>query len=162
MNTLTAGLSIMQNMGLVDRLLRLGLGAAMLGVAFYFVVFTAGSSPWWEAYAMVVAIYPILTGAMGWDPFYALLRVRSCSLDGRNRCGTLPYEFRAMTGRVPEVCEISSEHSLESCHDADVVKPHHKQWRVDQDPMIYPDDADWDEYLKRQRVREEGGRRVSH
>ena len=155
MTTLTAEPSVMQNMGLVDRLFRLGLGIAMLGFAFYFVAFTAGTSVWWEAYAMVVAIYPVLTGAMGWDPFYALFRVKSCSVTGRNRCGTLPYEFRAMTGRAPEVCELDSEHSLESCHDAGVVKPHHKQWQVNQDPMIYPDDADWDEFLKRQHPKEE-------
>ncbi len=149
MTTMTVEPSVMQNMGLIDRLFRLGLGIAMIGFAFYFVAFTGGASVWWEAYAILAAIYPVLTGAMGWDPFYALFRVKSCSLTGRNRCGTMPYEFKAMTGHTPEVCEIDSEHSLESCHDAGVSKPHHKLWRVNQDPMIYPDDADWDEYLKR-------------
>ncbi len=153
MTTITAEPSVMQNMGLVDRLLRLGLGIAMLGVALYFAMFATEASSWWQAYAMVVAIYPILTGAMGWDPFYAFLKVKTCALTGRNRCGTLPYEFKAMTGRAPEYCEIDSEHSLESCHDAGVVKPHHRSWRVNQDPMIYPDDADWDVFLKRQRAR---------
>jgi len=155
MTTLTVDTPVViQNMGLFDRLFRLTLGIAMFVFAYYFVVFAGSTSALWDSYAMLIAIYPILTGALGWDPFYAMFKVKSCSITGRNRCGTLPYEFKAMAGHAPEVCEIGSEHSLESCHDAGVTKPHHKFWRVNQDPMIYPDDDDWDEYLKRMRDKE--------
>ncbi len=146
--------SVMQNMGFFDRLFRLALGISMIAFAYYFAVYAGFTSAGWGGYAMLISIYPILTGTLGWDPFYAMFNVKSCSLTGRNRCGTLPYEFKAMTGHAPEVCEIDSEHSLESCHDAGVTKPHHKYWRINQDPMIYPDDADWDEFLERQRTRD--------
>ena len=146
-----------QNIGLADRLFRLAVGIAMLAVAYYLVVTTGSKATLWDTYALLLSVYPILTGAMGWDPFYAIFHVKSCALTGKNQCGTLPYQIKTMTGHAPQVCDITEEHSLESCHDEGVERPHHKMWRVNQDPMLYPDDADWEDYLKRQRAKKTAG-----
>ncbi len=73
-----------------------------------------------------------------------MFRVKSCSPTGKNQCGTLPYQFKATMGDAPLVCDISEEHSLESCHDEGMEPPHHKMWRINQNPMIYPDESDWE------------------
>lgn len=139
-----------QNMGLVNRLVRFLMGAGILA---YFVLFYAMNHPvWtlgWQVAAVAVSIYPILTAMVGWDPFYALFNVRSCNDSGRNQCGTLPYQIKAMLGHAPKYCDIDTEHSLEACHDEPEERPHHAMWRVNQKPMIYPDEEDWDDYFKR-------------
>jgi hypothetical protein len=141
-----------QNIGLIDRLLRLFIGAALIGAAYYYSAYVdLVARIWdvWGSFSMMIALYPIFTGMLGWDPFYALFHVRSCSITGRNQCGTLPYQVKAMFGHAPKYTESETEHSLESCHDEPVEHPHHKVWRVDEDPILYPDDKAWHSYFLR-------------
>jgi hypothetical protein len=54
------------------------------------------------AIAVLLAVYPLMTTAMGWDPFYALFGARSCSVEGgRNQCGTFPYQVDSALGNEP-------------------------------------------------------------
>jgi len=100
-----------------------------------------------------ISVYTLLTATLGWDPLYALLHIRSGSRTGRNQCGTLPYQVKAILGRAPKYCdsdEIGVEHSLEACHDTAEEQPHHATWKVEQEPMIYPSDAQLNTYFKEQ------------
>ncbi|MEW6336696.1 MAG: YgaP family membrane protein [Acidobacteriota bacterium] len=56
-----------RNVGGADRMLRLALGAAIIGVGVYY-------RNWWGA----VGIVPILTAAIGWCPAYLPFGVSSC------------------------------------------------------------------------------------
>lgn len=56
-----------QNVGGVDRVARLLVGAAIIGIGIYF-----GS--WWG----VVGVVPILTAAIGWCPAYLPFGISSC------------------------------------------------------------------------------------
>lgn len=56
------------NVGGVDRILRIVVGLALIGLAF-----TGTLGPW--AYLGVV---PLLTGALGWCPPYAMLGWNTC------------------------------------------------------------------------------------
>lgn len=145
-----------QNMGLADRILRLMIGAAMLAGGSVFVV-QAGAL---HAYnileavmliTMMVSVYPLLTAILGVDPVYSLFNTRTCSDSGRNQCGTFPYQVKAALGKAPRYCEASDDHSLEGCHDESEEKPHHAVWRVDKEPMLYPDDKAMAEFADRER-----------
>lgn len=139
-----------QNMGLLDRVLRFIGGALILGML---VLYYEMKHAWLPLSVMVyttgISIYPILTALIGWDPFYSLFNVRSCGNAGKNQCGTFPYQVMAMMGRAPKYCDSETEHSLEACHDDAEEQPHHETWKVNQKPMIYPDEADWDDYFKK-------------
>jgi hypothetical protein len=79
-----------QNISVVDRIIRLIVGFSMLGV----VLFIENLSPGLIAFFGLLSIIPILSGIMGWCPFYAMFNVRSCSVDNpHNRCGTLPFQI---------------------------------------------------------------------
>ena len=59
-----------------------------------------------SAIAILLAVYPLMTTMMGWDPIYQLFGARSCSIEGgRNQCGTLPYEVDAALGHKPQPTE---------------------------------------------------------
>jgi len=156
MITLTKDVHPPQNIGLIDRLIRLLIGAVLIGTSYYYVAhMDQVASVWdvWGTYAILIAIYPIMTGMLGWDPFYAALHMRSCGDAGRNQAGTLPYQVEAMFGHTPKYTESDSERSLGSTHDEAKEHPHHKIWRVDEDPILYPDDKAWHRYFMRRRVR---------
>lgn len=156
MITLTKDAHPLQNIGLLDRVIRLLIGAVLIGTSYYYVAhMDQVASVWdvWGTYAILIAIYPIMTGMLGWDPFYAALHMRSCGDAGRNQAGTLPYQVEAMFGHTPKYTESDSERSLGSTHDEAVEHPHHKIWRVDEDPILYPDDKAWHRYFMRRRVR---------
>lgn len=143
--------SVVQNMGLVDRAARFLIGGALVGVALdYYEMKHPPIGPGLQLLMVGISVYPLMTAMIGWDPFYALFHVRSCSGSGRNQCGTLPYQVKAMIGRAPKYCEISDEHSLEACHDSPEERPRHAIWRVDMEPMIYPSDAQLNAYFKEQ------------
>ena len=145
-----------QNIGLIDRVVRLLIGATLIGTAYYYSAekdLAARLWDVWGSYSMMIAFYPIITGMLGWEPFYALFRVRSCGGSGRNQCGTLPYQVEAMFGHAPRYTESETEHSLEACHDDPVEHPHHKVWRIDQEPMLYPDDRAWHRYFMRLKLK---------
>ncbi len=145
-----------QNIGLFDRVLRTAVGTAMLAGGAVFVI-QAGEN---HAYTMMetgvlvmmlVSIYPLLTAIIGVDPFYSAASIRSCSDSGRNQCGTFPYQVKAALGKGPRYCETDGEHSLASCHDEPEEHPHHVYWQVDQEPMLYPDDATIEKFAARER-----------
>ncbi len=57
------------NTSSLDRAVRLGLGLLML---------VLGWQPWlggWAFVFRVVALYPLITGVVGWCPVYAMLRI---------------------------------------------------------------------------------------
>lgn len=149
MITLAEKSHVVQNMGLIDRALRLLIGVALLGVSYYYAIHSGMKFEIFEFYSFAIALYPVFTGMFGWDPFYALFNGRSCSDTGRHQCGTLPYQWKVLMGHAPKYCESDTEHSLESCHDGAEEHPHHKVWRVDEEPMLYPDDKAWRGYFKR-------------
>lgn len=123
---------VIQNLGLIDRVVRLVVGVGLISVAYYLSVHTEMKLHLWDGYlAFVIALYPLFTAMLGWDPFYKMADVRSCSDTGKNQCGTLPYEMKAMGGHAPKFCEGDTEHSLESCHDEPEDRPRHKTWKVD-------------------------------
>ena len=71
----------------------------------------------WVRYAYAIALYPLFTGMLGWDPLYALFGSRTCNSEGRNPCGSLPYQLRALFGRAPRYCDSDLDRSLAGCHD---------------------------------------------
>lgn len=106
--------STVQNLGLADRVIRFSAGAALMGYAAYDLVQGAAFSGW-HAFAMLAAVYPLMTGMLGWGPFYAMLGVKSCGVDGRNQCGSFPYEVRSALGRAPKECNVRDGRSLGNC-----------------------------------------------
>ena len=152
MITLAEKSHVVQNMGLIDRAARLLIGVALLSVSYYYAIHSSVKFEVFEFYSFAIALYPIFTGMFGWDPLYALFNGRTCSDSGRNQCGTLPYQWKAITGHAPKYCDSDAEHSLEACHDEPEEHPHHKVWRVDEEPMLYPDDKAWRGYLRRKQT----------
>lgn len=93
-------LGVAQNLGLFDRIARLVLGWSLLGYAAFDLMF-GGATASWHGFAMIIAIYPLMTGMLGQDPLYALIHARSCDTQGRNQCGTMPFEIAAALGKHP-------------------------------------------------------------
>jgi hypothetical protein len=148
----------LQNTGLFDRTIRFLIGGAMLagGIAYLNLV----SEPLAQTtgivafIVMILSLYPLLTALVGVDPIYAAAGIRSCNDSGRNQCGTLPYQIMAILGKAPRYCETDDERSLTSCHDEHQEHPRHARWKVDQKPMLYPDDETMDEFAERERMQE--------
>lgn len=107
-------LSVVQNLGLYDRCLRVLAGVILLGGSVAHLVL-ADSMVSWHAYTSLLSIYPFLTGILGWDPLYEMAEVRSCQLTGRNQCGTFPYELESVLGGTPQP-EEEYDHSLAGVH----------------------------------------------
>jgi hypothetical protein len=60
----------MRNEGAIDRVLRVGLGVALIAL-----VFVGPQTPWgW------LGLVPLLTGLVGFCPLYRLVGVNSCKL----------------------------------------------------------------------------------
>ena len=115
MERIALKLFVVHNIGLVDRMLRLSIGAAMLAGGVVSMLSHAVLT--WEPYAILISVYPLMTSMLGWDPFYATLDTRTCSLaGGRNACGTFPYELDAMIVGDRLVPDSDYEHSLTSSH----------------------------------------------
>ncbi len=151
-----------QNMGLVDRVLRFSGGALIVGaIVLYYEMEHAWLPMPVMVYATAISLYPILTGLLGWDPFYGLFSIRSCGEAGRNQCGSFPYQVKAMMGHAPQYCDTDDERSLEACHDEPGERPRHRSWHVDQEPMIYPDDKTLDDYVKAHPRATQAGKRGS-
>ncbi|MFQ5468711.1 MAG: DUF2892 domain-containing protein [Gammaproteobacteria bacterium] len=97
----TRKIAVFQNLGAVDRVIRVVLGTVLLGGAIINMQ-TIGAITAWHALAGLVSVYPFLTGILGWDPFYSMFGARSCNIDGgRNACGSFPYEVDAAAGHNP-------------------------------------------------------------
>jgi len=60
----------MRNQGTIDRVLRVGLGVALIAL-----VFVGPQTPWgW------LGLVPLLTGVVGFCPLYRLVGVNTCKL----------------------------------------------------------------------------------
>ncbi len=114
MNTITDKLGVVQNTGLFDRLFRVLIGVLMLGGALYHLM-TYNVSISWHAYVALLSVYPLMTGMLGWDPFYSAGRMKTCGLSEKNQCGTLPYQIDAAMGHHP-VPDHEYDHSLTGSH----------------------------------------------
>jgi len=63
-----------RNEGTVDRVLRVVVGALMIGAFFYF----PSESPW--QYAWLIGLVPLLTGLVGSCPLYRIFGLSTCPL----------------------------------------------------------------------------------
>jgi hypothetical protein len=61
-----------KNIRIWDRILRIAVGLAMLLAAS-----TGAVEGMWRVALLLFAWVPLVTGAFGWDPIYALLRIGS-------------------------------------------------------------------------------------
>ena len=84
MITLAEKSHVVQNMGLVDRAVRLLIGVALLSVSYFYAIHAEGQYQIVEFFSFAIALYPIFTGMFGWDPAYAMFHGRTCSDTGRN------------------------------------------------------------------------------
>jgi hypothetical protein len=107
-------LNVVQNMGLMDRMVRVSIGTAL--IAGGIVSMHNNVMLTWEPYAILISCYPLLTCILGWDPVYEMFEARTCSLEaGRNECGTLPFEIDAALGHKP-LPDRDFDHSLYGAH----------------------------------------------
>jgi len=116
MSRITGHTVPVENIGLVDRLVRFFGGVALMAFGVYSAITTSHDVV--SAATILLAVYPLMTAMMGWDPFYQMIGGRSCSLEGgRNQCGTLPYEVDAALGHNPHPDEgYEYDHSLAGSH----------------------------------------------
>lgn len=109
-------LDVVQNIGLADRAVRVVIGLGLLaGMLTYFT--STDDKVTWQAYLGLFAVYPLMSGILGWCPLYALTGSRSCSLseDSRNQCGTVLYQIDAAMGHHPRP-DHEYDHSLAGSH----------------------------------------------
>lgn len=105
-----------ENIGLVDRMVRFFGGGALMAFGVMSALLTGHDVI--SAVAILLAVYPLMTTLMGWDPVYQLFGARTCSVEGgRNQCGTLPYELDSALGHEPAPDEgYNYDHSLTGSH----------------------------------------------
>ena len=105
-----------ENIGLVDRMVRFFAGGILMTYGVLSAFLTGHDVV--SATAILLAVYPLMTTMMGWDPFYEIFGARSCQLEGgRNQCGTLPYELDSALGHEPKPDEgYDYDHSLTGSH----------------------------------------------
>lgn len=114
---LTHHMGPVQNMGWIDRVLRFALGFALIVLVLLDMDQSAPLGGY--AYLPLLAIYPLITAILGWDPLYAMGHIRSCEKSGRNQCGTFPYEIETAMGKKLECgegddCSVSGSHPSKS------------------------------------------------
>jgi hypothetical protein len=112
MNQLGVKFGVIQNVGWLDRLLRVIGGAILLAVPVSFILVNLENASW-ASYVVLVSVYPLLTGIIGWDPVYEIAKVKTCGMSERNPCGTFPFEVDAALGHHP-IPRSDIEHSLEN------------------------------------------------
>ncbi|MBL1293677.1 MAG: DUF2892 domain-containing protein [Thiotrichales bacterium] len=111
-------LAEVHNIDLIDRVARILLGATLVGGAITSIL--NSSVVTWQVSVALFAIYPLMTGMLGWDPVYAVGHKKACDLSNRNRCGTFPYQIDAILGHNPISDEgYEYDHSLTACHHED-------------------------------------------
>ncbi len=115
MKQIRTQLGVIQNMGWLDRVIRVLVGTAMLIYPVFLMLTNDTVQPPWLLYSMLLSVYPWLTGIIGFDPVYKQFVVRTCDTSDRNPCGTFPYELDAALGRHP-IPNSEVERSLERSH----------------------------------------------
>ena len=105
-----------ENIGLADRMIRFFAGGALMAYGVLSALILGHDVM--SAVAILLAVYPLMTMMMGWDPFYELFGTRTCDVtSGRNQCGTLPYEVDSALGHEPKPDEgYEYDHSLTGSH----------------------------------------------
>jgi hypothetical protein len=111
MKTLRTRLGVIQNISLVDRMMRAAATALLLAVPAIYIVNYDGAYQWWHGVMWLLSIYFGLTALCGCDPFYRAADYKTCDGSGKNQCGTLPYQVDAALGNKP-VPEKDFDHSL--------------------------------------------------
>jgi hypothetical protein len=106
-----------QNLGLIDRILRMAIGVFLIAVPYVELTSPGASAAWWHGLSMAIAVYFCLTGAMGTDGVLKVLNVKTCDTSNRNQCGSLPFQIDAMLGNDPKP-EDHTEHTLLHSHHA--------------------------------------------
>jgi len=116
MSKISGKIAPAENIGLVDRMVRFFGGGVLMTIGVLSALFTKHDV--FSATAILLAVYPLMTTLMGWDPFYQLFGARTCTLEGsRNQCGTLPYEVDAALGHKPQPTQgYEYDHSLAGSH----------------------------------------------
>jgi hypothetical protein len=109
---------IVQNLGAVDRIVRVIVGIVILGIPFAILSQPGAEMTWWFTGSMMLGIYPFLTAIVGVDPLYHLFKIRSCTVDphGRNQCGSFPYEVDALLGHEPKPRHSNTHDLSDSDH----------------------------------------------
>lgn len=108
-------LGVVQNLGLVDRGFRFAIGIAL--ITFAAITLVTGSAVTWQGFAILFSIYPLMTGMLGIDPVYSLFHKKTCGLNDRNQCGTIPYQVDAAMGHHPVPDKgYEYDHSLGASH----------------------------------------------
>jgi len=108
-------LGVVQNLSLVDRLFRFAVGIALIAAAAFSLI--AGNTVVWQGFAILVSIYPLMTGMLGVDPIYSVFHKKTCGINDRNQCGTIPYQVDAAMGHHPIPDKgYEYEHSLDASH----------------------------------------------
>ena len=122
MSKISGKIAPAENIGLVDRMVRFFGGGALMSYGVISALLTGHNVV--SAAAILLAVYPLMTTIMGWDPIYQLFGARTCTLDGgRNQCGTLPYEVDAALGHKPQPKEgYEYDHSLAGSHHNPIRK----------------------------------------
>jgi hypothetical protein len=77
----------LENMHTIDRVARISFGIGLF--ATLHPALTIVDAPY-EPFLPVLAIYPLLTGLLAWDPIYALLRVRTNTVSVSRRSRGAP------------------------------------------------------------------------
>lgn len=110
MRTMRTKLGILENMGFYDRVFRGVVGVALnIPILIYvyqlmdqgagMVTLFDPNGP--QFYMSAASFYFLLTALIGWDPLYALFKVKSCGGSGRNRCGSFEYQAKSAMGNNP-------------------------------------------------------------
>ena len=81
---------VLQNVGAIDRTIRVVIGLCMIGVWFFYPI---ESVSMWFAALPLLGILPVLSGILGWDPFYALFGKKTCGRDADHPCGSYPDQL---------------------------------------------------------------------
>lgn len=85
----------LQNIGIIDRFVRVFVGSFMIGVGFFYPM---DSMSIWLAVLPLAGIIPLLSGILGWCPVYALFHTKSCGMDANNPCSTFPDQLLHLFG----------------------------------------------------------------
>jgi hypothetical protein len=112
-------LGVVENLGWLDRTIRVVLGAGLILIPCTLLI-TGQLMSHWYAFLMLFAVYPLMTGILGCDWIYNFFGVKSCGTSERNQCGTFPFEVDAALGRKP-IPHSDLDHSLLNSHHEQTI-----------------------------------------
>lgn len=85
--------NVLQNIGLIDRTVRIIVGLAMISVWFFYPIESVNL---WFAALPLLGVLPLLSGILGWCPVYAMFHTKSCGTDKYNTCGPITDQLNHM------------------------------------------------------------------